>query len=71
MKVKYLGTAAREGFPAMFCVCDNCKKAWERGERNIRSRSQVIVDNDLLIDLPGDTFYHAMLHMEVKILQNC
>lgn len=72
MKVKYLGTAAREGFPAMFCVCDNCKKAWERGGRNIRSRSQVIVDNDLLIDLPGDTFYHAMLHnVDLSKIHHC
>ena len=33
MKLKYLGTAAAEGYPAMFCNCENCKKAQkEKGD---------------------------------------
>lgn len=59
MKLKYLGTAAAEAFPALFCECDNCKKARAAGGRNIRSRSQAIVDNRLLLDFPGDTCWHA------------
>ncbi len=27
MKIKYLGTAAAEGIPAMFCKCGNCNRA--------------------------------------------
>ena len=27
MKVRFLGTAAAEGWPAVFCNCENCKKA--------------------------------------------
>jgi len=58
MKIKYLGTAAAEGIPALFCECDVCKKARELKGKNIRSRSQVLVNDDLLIDYPPDAFYH-------------
>ena len=27
MKIRYMGTAALERIPAIFCNCDNCKKA--------------------------------------------
>lgn len=60
MKVKYLGTAAAEGIPALFCECDNCKKARALGGKNIRTRSQALVDNTLLIDFPADTFMHYL-----------
>lgn len=58
MKIKYLGTAAAEGFPSLFCECDVCKKARELGGRNFRSRSQALINDDLLIDYPPDSFYH-------------
>ena len=60
MKLQYLGTAAAEGFPAVFCVCEKCMKAWKNGGRNIRSRPQAIIDANLLIDLGPDTFYHSI-----------
>ena len=59
MKLTYLGTAAAEGFPAMFCNCEYCKRARESGERrNYRTRSQALINDDLLIDLPADTMAH-------------
>jgi len=60
MKLKFLGTAAAEGWPAVFCKCDHCERARKAGGRNIRSRSQAIVNNDLLIDFPSDTNYHML-----------
>ncbi|MBQ1186104.1 MAG: hypothetical protein IIX54_00240 [Clostridia bacterium] len=66
MKLKYLGTAAAEGYPAMFCNCENCKKAFARGGKNIRSRSQAIVDDNLLLDFPCDTYLHA-LHYGINL----
>lgn len=60
MKFQILGTAAAEGWPAVFCHCDACEEARKHGE--LRSRSQAIIDEDLLIDFPGDTYYHAVLH---------
>ena len=62
MHLKYLGTAAAEGVPALFCVCETCVKARAAGGRNIRSRSQAIVDGRLLIDYPPDTFMHTAQH---------
>lgn len=62
MKIKYLGTAAAEGYPAMFCDCENCRKALKKKGKNIRSRSQAIIDDSLLLDFPCDTYYHCMLN---------
>ena len=31
MKIQYLGTAAAEGIPAIFCECETCKKTRELG----------------------------------------
>ncbi|MBP5730332.1 MAG: MBL fold metallo-hydrolase [Clostridia bacterium] len=58
MKIKYLGTAAAEGWPALFCTCEACKLAREKGGRNIRTRSQSIIDDRLLIDFSADTYWH-------------
>ena len=53
MKIKFLGTAAAEAYPAMFCDCENCKKAESLGGKNIRTRSQALIENDMLIDFPS------------------
>lgn len=60
MKIKYLGTAAAEGVPALFCQCDNCKYAWTFKGRNIRSRAQALINDDLLIDFGPDTYKHVL-----------
>lgn len=60
MKFQYLGTAAAEGVPAIFCICENCRRSRELGGRNIRTRSQAIVDDTILIDLPPDTYMHYL-----------
>ena len=58
MKFQYFGTAAAEGWPALFCTCDNCRRAAKAGGRNLRTRSQAAVDDKLLIDFPADTLAH-------------
>ena len=60
MKVTYLGTAAAEGFPALFCNCPACREAARLGGRNIRTRSQALINRDLLLDLPPDTYLHKL-----------
>ena len=59
MKILYLGTGAAEGIPAVFCNCDTCKRARKLGGREVRSRAQVLIDKELSIDFPPDSFYHA------------
>ena len=51
MKLQYLGTAAAECWPAIFCECPACLEAARRGGKNIRHRSGAIVDDRVLIDL--------------------
>lgn len=62
MKLRYFGTSAAEGIPALFCTCPVCERARRAGGRNIRTRSQALVDGRLLIDFPADTYMHALLH---------
>ena len=60
MKLQFLGTAAAEGIPAIFCTCETCRIARQKGGKNIRSRCQSLVDDRLLIDFGPDTYYHSM-----------
>ncbi len=62
MKITYLGTAAAEGAPALFCYCAHCRAARRLGGKNIRTRSQSLLNDDLLIDLPPDTYHHFLTH---------
>jgi phosphoribosyl 1,2-cyclic phosphate phosphodiesterase len=62
MKFQYLGTAAAEGIPAVFCTCERCKRSWEIGGRALRTRSQAIIDGRLLIDFPADAYAHALAY---------
>ena len=60
MKIRYLGTAAAEGFPAVFCNCEYCRAARADLVRERRTRSQALIDDVLLIDFPPDTYFHAL-----------
>ncbi len=60
MKLTYLGTAAAEGFPAVFCNCKHCQEARRLKGKNIRTRSQAMINDDLLLDLPADTYSHFL-----------
>lgn len=72
MKLKYLGTAAAEGIPGIFCECETCKCARELGGRNIRTRSQALIDGQLLIDFPADTYMHMLQHaVALSKIKNC
>lgn len=72
MKIKFLGTTAAEGFPAMFCTCKSCTEARKRGGKNIRTRTQALIDEQLLIDFPADTFMHCILNnIDLSTLEHC
>ena len=62
MKLKYYGTAAAEGWPALFCTCSVCREARRLGGRNIRTRAQASIDDRLLIDFGPDTYLHTLYH---------
>lgn len=60
MKIHYLGTAAAEGIPGIFCNCPTCCEAREKGGRYIRMRSQLMLDDELLIDFGPDTYANML-----------
>lgn len=60
MKFTYLGTAAAEGIPGLFCNCEVCKKSKAAGGKNIRTRSQALINDDLMIDFGPDTYLHVL-----------
>jgi phosphoribosyl 1,2-cyclic phosphate phosphodiesterase len=55
MELLLLGTAAAEGWPAPFCVCDACESARRLGGRDVRTRSGALIDDELKIDFGPDT----------------
>ena len=62
MKLKYYGTAAAEGVPALYCSCDVCRYSKKMGGKNVRTRCQAMVDDTLLIDICPDTLYHCHIY---------
>ena len=60
MKLTYYGTAAGEAWPGVFCSCALCQRARVLGGKNIRTRSQALIDDDLLLDLPPDNYLHTL-----------
>ncbi len=60
MKIKILGTAAAEGWPAIFCECSSCKRARRLGGKNLRSRSSLLLGEEYKVDLPPDAYLHLL-----------
>lgn len=54
MRLLFLGTAAAEGYPGIFCDCDYCREARALGGKNLRFRSAMLINQDLLIDFGPD-----------------
>lgn len=72
MKIQYLGTAAAEGWPGLFCRCEACRRAGELGGRNLRTRSQALIDDHLLIDFPCDTYAHMLRNgVDIPHIRSC
>lgn len=60
MKLHFLGTAASEGIPNPFCKCDICEKTRMQKGRNIRTRSSVVIDDIMQIDIAPEFSYQVM-----------
>jgi phosphoribosyl 1,2-cyclic phosphate phosphodiesterase len=64
MKIKFLGTGAALGIPAPFCSCRVCENARAKKGKDIRSRSGLIIDGQMMIDYSPDNFLRAALNGE-------
>ena len=62
MQATFLGTAASEGYPDAFCGCANCERARALGGPNLRKRSSLLINDDLLIDLGPDVMAASLMH---------
>lgn len=62
MIVTFLGTSAANAYPEAFCQCENCARARTLGGKNLRKRSSVLINDDLLIDLGPDIMVASQMH---------
>lgn len=60
MELRILGSGAAEGWPALFCRCEACKRARALGGKDIRTRSGALIDKRVLIDFSADTYHHVL-----------
>ncbi len=60
MKIRFLGTAAAEGIPALWCECEVCRQAHRLGGRALRRRCSYRIDDDTLIDFGPDAFWQSV-----------
>lgn len=65
MKIRFLGTAAAEGAPAIFCKCPHCEYARKAKGKEIRTRSGAIIDGLLKLDFGPDS-YRQMLDNDLN-----
>ncbi len=68
MKFKFLGTAAAEAVPALFCECDVCVNAAKNKGKDIRRRASYLLDDDTLVDFGPDAFAQS-LEFDVDLLK--
>lgn len=61
MKIVFLGSAAAEAVPAIWCVCDICRQARANGGKDIRQRTSYLLNQDTLIDFGPDIFHQSIL----------
>ena len=60
MKLEFWGTAACAGIPGVFCNCEICREARKKGGRSVRTRSQMMIDRKILVDMNADTYTHFL-----------
>jgi len=60
MRILFLGTAAAEGWPALFCRCDDCRRARELGGKNIHTRTSLQLGERYKVDFPPDSYLQML-----------
>jgi phosphoribosyl 1,2-cyclic phosphate phosphodiesterase len=70
VRVRLLGTAAAEGWPALFCRCEHCARARAAGGRNLRARSAASVDGAFRFDLGPDTYHQVLAGEDLSAVRH-
>lgn len=58
MDILFCGTAAAEGWPALFCTCAACQEARRRGGKDMRSRAAYMLGERVRVDFGPDSNLH-------------
>jgi phosphoribosyl 1,2-cyclic phosphate phosphodiesterase len=66
MNIFFLGTGAAEGFPGIFSNSPLSIEARRRGGKDLRTRSSILINETIKIDLPPDTLAHVHKYPEVE-----
>ena len=61
MKLVFLGTAAAEAIPGLWCGCPVCREARKRGGKDIRRRCSYLIDGDTMVDFGPDSFAQMLM----------
>lgn len=62
MRITFLGTSAATSCPLSFCQCDICVEARKFGGKNLRKRSSILINDDLLIDYGPDVITSSFMY---------
>ena len=62
MQLTFLGTAAAPSMPIPFCLCTVCSEARRVGGKNLRRRSSLVINDDLLVDIGPDIAAASFQH---------
>lgn len=62
MKIIFLGTSAATSCPLIFCKCKVCENARINKGKDIRKRTSLLINDDLLIDLGPDVPTSAAMY---------
>jgi len=60
MEIRFLGTAASEGWPGIFCQCDSCRRAYKLGGKDVRTRTSLLINGEYMVDLTPDVYLHKL-----------
>lgn len=64
MRITFLGTSAGWPLPRLGCKCEICKS---RDPRDKRTRSQILIDREILLDAGPETYQHLLRENPTKI----
>lgn len=62
MNITFLGTSAATAIPMPFCKCQICETARERKGKDLRKRTSLLVNDDLLIDFGPDVMSASFMY---------
>ena len=67
MKIKFLGTSAGWPLPRLGCHCQLCSS---KDPRDTRTRTQILIDDQILLDAGPETYQHLNSLDSIASLQN-